>query len=412
MHSEHVLFWASIALLGYTYMGYPALMFVWARLRPRPPRPSTPEPTVTVLVVAHNESTRIAGRLANLLSLDYPRGRLEIVVGSDGSTDGTVEVAREYEDAGVVVVAFPTRRGKSAVLNDLVPKARGEIVVFADARQRFETTALQALVAPFADPRVGAVSGELILTDNADGTAVGEGIRFYWRYEKFIRRSEAGVDSTVSATGAIYAIRRDLFEPLPDETILDDVLIPLRIWARGYRALFEPGARAYDRAAAAAREELTRKVRTIAGQFRLFADERWLLNPFQNRLWLQTVSHIGLRLLVPLFLVTALGANLFMLDDAFYRWALATQLSFYAAALCGFVLRDAKRKIPLLTVPYTVCLLNWATVLAFRRFVTGRQPATWEKAAAMPGRRELENTRPSSRGGMSASGAPRETRSV
>ena len=115
---------------------------------------------------------------------------------------------------------------------------------------------------------------------------------------------------------------------------------------------------------------------------------------------------------MPLFLVTALGANLFMLDDAFYRWALSTQLSFYAAALCGFVLRDAKRKVPLLTVPYTVCLLNWATVLAFRRFVTGRQPATWEKAAAMPGRRELENTRPSSRGGMSASGAPRETRSV
>ena|SRR3989442_1381279 len=382
MLNEHILFWASVVLLGYTYLGYPVLMFAWASLRSRPPRPRGSEPPVTVLVVAHNESTRIRKRLDNLLSLDYPSDKLEIMIGSDGSTDDTVERARRYEDAGVMVVAFPARRGKSAVLNDLVPKARGEIVVFADARQQFETGALRALVAPFADPHVGAVSGELILTDNAQGTAVGEGIGFYWRYEKFIRRNEAGVDSTVGATGAIYAIRRDVFEPLPDETILDDVLIPVRITARGYRVLFEPGARAYDRVAATAQEELTRKVRTITGQFKLFARERWLLNPFQNRLWLQTVSHTGFRLLIPLLLVTALGANTFMLDGLFYCWTLVAQLLFYVAALGGFVVRNAKRKIPLLTVPYTVCLLNWATVLAFLRFVTGRQSVTWEKAAA------------------------------
>jgi len=382
MPSQHVLFWASIVLLGYTYLGYPLLVFAWASLRPRAPRPRGSEPTVTVLVVAHNESIRIAERLDNLLSLDYPRNRLQIVIGSDGSTDGTVEQARAYEGAGVTVVAFQARRGKSAVLNDLVPKARGEIVVFADTRQRFEMGALRALVTPLADPHVGAVSGELILTDNAEGTAVGEGIGFYWRYEKFIRRSEAGVDSTVGATGAIYAIRRDLFEPIPDETILDDVLIPVRIAARGYRVLFEPAARAYDRPAATAQDELTRKVRTIAGKFHLFARERWLLNPFRNRLWLQTVSHIGLRLLIPLLLVTALGANIFMLDEAFYRWTLAAQLLFYAAALAGRVLRNARSKIPLLTVPYTVCLLNWATVLAFLRFVAGRQSVTWEKASA------------------------------
>jgi len=382
MPTQHILFWASVALLGYTYLGYPVLMFALASRGSRPPRGRGPEPTVTVLVVAHNEAARVATRLDNLLSLDYPREQLEIVVGSDGSTDGTVDRAREYEAVGVVVVACPARRGKAAVLNDLVPKARGEVVVFADARQRFETGALRALVAPFADPQVGAVSGELIMTDNAEATAVGKGIGFYWRYEKFIRRNEAGVDSTVGATGAIYAIRRDLFEPIPDDTILDDVLIPVRIAAQGYRVLFEPGARAYDRAAATAQEELRRKVRTIAGKFQLFSRERWLLDPFRNRLWLQTVSHIGFRLLIPASLVTALGANIFMLHGSFYRWTLAAQVLFYTAALGGYACRNARRKIPLLTVPYTVCLLNWATVLAFLRFVSRRQRVTWEKASA------------------------------
>jgi len=357
-------------------------MFVWASLRPRTARPGTAEPTVTVMVVAHNEAARITERVDNLLALDYPRDHLDIVIGSDGSADRTVELARTYKNAGVVVVAFPARRGKAAVLNDLVPRARGEIVVFADARQQFDKGSLRALVAPFADPRVGAVSGELILAENAEGTAVGEGIGFYWRYEKFIRRSEAAVDSTVGATGAIYAIRRDLFEPMPDDTILDDVLIPARITARGYRVLFEPGARAHDRAAGTAQDELRRKVRTIAGRFQIFARERWLLDPLRNRLWFQTVSHPGFRLLIPVFLITAFGANLFMLARALYHWSLAAQLGFYAAAVSGYALRNARRRIPLLTLPYTVCLLNWATVLAFVRFITGRQRVTWEKGAA------------------------------
>lgn len=382
MSSENVLFWLSVLLLGYTYLGYPALMWAWAALRPRPPRRWSVEPTVSLVIVAHNEAMRIKGRLENLLSLDYPRDRLEILLASDGSTDGTAERARAYEQAGVRVIAFATRRGKPVVLNDLVPKAKGEIVVLADARQRFEAGVLRALVGPFADPQVGAVSGELILTHNPEGTAVGEGVGFYWRYEKFIRWNESRMDSTVGATGAIYAIRRDLFEPIPEDTILDDVLIPIRIACRGYRVLFEPNARAYDRAAATTEEEFTRKVRTIAGNFQLFARERWLLNPFRNRLWFQTVAHKGLRLLGPLFLIAAFGANLLLIDRLFYRWALVGQIIFYVAALGGYALRNARRKIPLLVVPYVVCLLNWATVVAFLRFITGHQTVTWEKAPA------------------------------
>lgn len=403
MSSENVLFWLSVLLVGYTYLGYPALMWAWATLRPRPPRRRSVEPTVSLVIVAHNEAARIKGRLENLLSLDYPQDRLEILLASDGSTDGTVEQARMYEQAGVRVIAFKTRRGKPAVLNDLVLRARGEVVVLADARQRFEASVLRALVGPFADPQVGAVSGELILTHNPEGTAVGKGVGFYWRYEKFIRWNESRVDSTVGATGAIYAIRRDLFEPIPKDTILDDVLIPMRIARRGYRVLFEPGARAYDRAAATAREEFMRKVRTIAGNFQLFVRERWLLNPLRNRLWFYTVSHKGLRLLVPLLLVAAFGANLLLLDRLFYRWALVGQVVFYGAALGGYALRDTRRKIPLLSVPYVVCLLSWATVVAFLRFITGRQTVTWERASApLPSLAEGSAAQPSSGGGSIA----------
>lgn len=373
------LFWLCALLLGYVHLGYPALIRAWAGAESRPRRHLGVEPTVCLLLVAYNEADRIAGRVENLLGLDYRREKLEIVLASDGSTDATPEMARAYEPE-VTVIAFETRRGKPTVLNDLVPKLRGEIVVLTDARQRFEASALRMLVEPFADPHVGAVSGELILTGDGGGTRLGEGVGLYWRYEKFIRANESRADSTIGATGAIYAIRRDLFEPIPEDTILDDVLIPVRIARRGYRVLFEPRALAYDRVAAKAGEEFARKVRTIAGNFQLFARERWLLNPFKNRLWLQTVSHKGLRLLNPLLLSGALVINFFILARPFYQWMLGAQLLFYGAALGGYLLRNAGGKSPFLSVPYVLCLLSWATVVAFFRFATGRQRVTWEKA--------------------------------
>jgi len=374
-----LIFWVSVALLAYAYVGYPALVAARARLRPRPPARGG-EPTVSIVIVAHDEATRIGARIQNLLALDYPADRLEIVIASDGSSDGTPERARAWEPEGVTVVAFETRRGKPAVLNDVVPKARGEIVVMGDARQTFDARALRELVTPFGDAGVGAVSGELIL--RADGeTHVGEGVGFYWRYEKFIRRHESRADSTVGATGAIYAIRRALFVPIPPDTILDDVLIPMTIARRGYRVLFEAGARAYDRPAATAREEFRRKVRTIAGTFQLFARGRWLLSPRQNRLWLQTVSHKGLRLLSPLLLLAIAGSNVLLLGHGLYRLSLGAQVVFYAAALLGWLTPNARTRIPFMGVPYVFCLLNWATAVAFVRFLSGRQRVTWDKAA-------------------------------
>jgi len=338
------------------------------------------EPTVSLVIVAQNEATRIERKLENVLALQYPRDLLEILLASDGSTDDTVGRARTYEAAGITLIAFKTHRGKPAVLNDVIPKARGEIVVLADVRQRFEPGALLAIVRPFADPNVGAVSGELCLTDDAGNTAAGEGIQFYWNYEKLIRKSESRVDSTVGATGAIYAIRRELFEPIPEDTLLDDVLIPIRIARRGFRVVFEPAARAHDLAAKPA-QEFTRKVRTIAGNFQLFARERWLLSPFRNRLWFQTLSHKGLRLLGPLFLAVAIASNFLLMNRPFYRWTFVAQIAFYAVALIGYTARSGRNRNPFLGIPYIFCLLNWVTVVAFFRFLTGRQQVTWEKAS-------------------------------
>ena len=374
-----VLFWVSLLTLGYICVGYPVLARVRATMRPRTRLRAPIEPTVTIIVSAHNEGERVERRLRNLLSLDYPADRLQIIFASDGSTDDTLERARAFEPEGVVVAEFTKRRGKPAMVNALVPRATGEIVVFADARQRFDRMALRALVANFADPGVGVVSGHLIMTAGSDAQIGGEGAAMYWQYEKLIRSTESRGGSTVGATGAIYAIRKALFEPIPADTILDDVLIPVRIARKGFQVVFEPAAKAFDVAPPNARGELMRKTRTIGGTFQLFARERWLLNPRLNPLWFETVSHKALRLLMPLLLATLLLSNLMLLDWWPYQLAMAGQAAFYAAALGGCLHREASGPGVILKLPFTMCLLSWATVLGFFRFVTDHQQVTWDR---------------------------------
>ena len=386
---SHLVFWLSILLLGYVYLGYPVVAVLRATFLPKPRRRAAIEPTVSIIVIAHNEGERIAARIENLLALDYPRDRLEIVIGSDGSTDDTVKRARLYGDRGVLVRAFREHRGKPAIVNALVPIVRGEIVIFADARQRFDPGTVRALVANFADAQVGAASGELVLTAEGGTAAAGHGTAFYWRYEKFIRSTEGRVDSTVGATGAIYAIRRELFEVIPEDTLLDDVLIPLRIVRRGYRVVFEPEARAHDTASATARQEFVRKTRTIAGTFQLLSREAWLLNPFSNRLWFETVSHKVLRLALPMLHAALLVSTIALVDAGLFGLMLAVQVTFYAAALVGATQPEARRRSIVFTAPCAMCLLIWATIVGFVRFITHRQQVTWERVSVPATRRDV-----------------------
>lgn len=387
MSLAEFFFWGSAAILAYMYFGYPLLLRIAAARRPPSSRPAAEGalPTITVLVTAYNEASRIDQRLENLLSLDYPADRLEVIVGSDGSLDDTAQLARRWASRGhVVVYTFGVRRGKPAMLNDLVPRAAGSIVVFADARQRFDRGALRALAARFADPRVGAVSGELVLTESGEPSAVGRGVGLYWRYEKHIRHLESRVDSVVGATGAIYAIRRALYAPIPDDTILDDVLIPMEIVRRGHRVVAEPGALAFDRVAADAADEFTRKARTLAGAFQLLTRHRWLLDPRVNRLWAQTLSHKALRLAAPGLLVALLCASVALSETTFYQATAFGQGLFYLAAAVGARGRARGRLWPVVSVPYAFCLLNLATVVGFWRFAVTGQPVTWRRRPGRP----------------------------
>ncbi|HEY7517078.1 MAG TPA: glycosyltransferase family 2 protein [Methylomirabilota bacterium] len=387
-----VLFWTAVGALAYTFAGYPAAVWLLARVRPRPVARAPIEPSVSVLIVAHNEALVIAGRIENCLSLDYPSERLEVVVASDGSTDDTAAIAERYRRAphpgpAVRVMSYARWRGKPSVLNDTIPRCRGDIVVLADARQRYDVDAVRRLVENFADPAVGAASGELCLRNEA-GVAVGEGVGAYWRYEKLIRRAESALDSTVGATGAIYAIRRELFEPIAPDTLLDDVLVPMRIARRGYRVVFDARARASDHTAATARQEYLRKVRTIGGNVQLFTRERWLLLPV-HRLWVQAVSHKVLRLVAPAFMLTALATSAILAPhQPLYLLALALQGIFYAAAAGGALLqRRGGRLARLLAIPYAFCLLNLTTLAAIARSLTGRHSVQWRHAVKRAERR-------------------------
>jgi len=380
MHIEQTIFWVSVFLLGYTYLGYPTLIWLWSRIKLAKEPKAIEQPSVSIVVVAHNEASRIEARIRNLLELDYPADRFEIIIASDASTDDTVAVAMPFQSEQVRVIEFTKRRGKPAVLNDVIPGLKNEITVLMDVRQRIKNDAVKRLVANFSDPDVGAVSGELVFVAGEDSSEVAEGVGFYWRYEKFIRSRESLVDSTVGVTGAIYALRHSLFDPVPADTVLDDVLIPMQVARQGYRVLFDPAAIAYDNVAATADAEFTRKVRTIAGNFQLFFSQPWLLNPFSNRLWFQTVSHKLCRLLGPLCLAAVFLTNVLLIESSIFKLFFGLQILFYLAATMGHVFKGSEKGLAILNIPYAFCLLNWATVMGFSRFVRGSQQVTWDKA--------------------------------
>jgi cellulose synthase/poly-beta-1,6-N-acetylglucosamine synthase-like glycosyltransferase len=329
-----IVFWVSLALLFYVYAGYPLLLLLWRRLAARPVRRAAIEPSVTVIIAAHNERRVIEEKIANCLGLDYPRDRLQIVVALDAPTDGTEEVVWKYAGRTVDSVYYAPHRGKAGALNRALAVADGEILVLADARQRFDRSAVRELVANFDDPSVGAVSGELVLLDEA-GREAGGGVGLYWRYEKRLRALESDIHSTLGVTGAIYAIRRSLFRPIPEETILDDVAIPMAAVLAGKRVLFEPKARAFDRVSATPEIEYGRKVRTLMGNYQLLAMMPALLSPRSNPVFWQFWSHKMGRLLAPHLLIALLVSNLF-LRHGVYLWAMAAQSAWYGLALLGW----------------------------------------------------------------------------
>ena len=371
------MFWASVVLIVYTYAGYPLLIGAAAWLRsiqsqPRP-SPSLPQdlPLVSVCIAVRNEGHRIAAKLANLRSLDYPRDRLDIVISSDGSTDSTSEILRD--EPGVRFVEGP-QGGKVVALTRAVEASRGSIIVFADARQALSSNAIHALVTRLQDEEVGAVSGLLKIV--APQGEESRGADMYWRYESMIRRYEGRYFSLVGASGALYAMRRvDIQMPEPG-TILDDFEIPIQVLRQGRRIVLEDSAVALDTVSAAPGSEAARKIRTLAGNFQSFLHQPWLFSPFGNPVWWQFISHKVLRLVVPYLMLLALAGS-GMSDGWLYRAAFAGQAAFYVAALSGLCWPALRRLRPV-NIASTFVDLNYSAVKGMYYFVSGKSHLTWK----------------------------------
>ena len=378
------IFWFAAVLVGYSYLGYPLWLWLRSRWAPRPVRRSSATPSVSAVMVVRNEEAVIARKLENLLTLDYPQEKLDIVVVSDGSSDRTPAILGEYARGSAVqngpqtrvrIFLKPTSQGKAAGLNDAIKLATGEVLLFTDARQLIESGALRLLVENFADPEVGAASGELMLGDPASGET-GKGMGLYWRIEKKVRELESDAGSVVGATGAIYCARRSLLDPspLPEGTILDDVLLPMQIVRQGSRVIFDSRARAWDSPDLGKSREFARKVRTLSGSYQLLQLAPWLLSS-KNAIRFEFVSHKLSRLAVPFALLALLIASMF-LPQPLYRAALGAQLAFYAlslAAMAGVKIGPLSR---IADPARTVVVLNSAALVAFVNFVTGRK-AVW-----------------------------------
>ncbi|HWX39958.1 MAG TPA: glycosyltransferase family 2 protein [Blastocatellia bacterium] len=372
------LFWFCTIAILYTYVGYPAGIWLLARLRRLKTARAPITPSVSVVLACHNEEANIAARLRNLAESDYPAGLLEIVVVSDGSNDRTVELANNCDLEHVRVVGYARLMGKAAALNIGVKIARGDVIVFADARQRFEPQAIRELVANLADPSVGAVSGQLQL-GGADGSAIGEGAGRYWRYETWIRRSEADFDSCIGAVGAIYAIRRELWRTLPAGVILDDVYTPMQIALAGYRVVYEEKARAYDHVSATAGREFSRKVRTLLGNYQLCQSMPGLLSP-SHRLFVQFFSHKLLRLAAPVLMLVLLASNAVIAassvgapETLVYVAVLIAQIGFYLVVAIGWALSGRNSRLPLVNIAYVFSLMNAAAIVGLLYFIVGKR---------------------------------------
>ncbi len=377
-----ILCWFSLTALAYIYAGYPLLVWALGRFRGHTVQRGPVAASVSVILVIHNEAAQIRRKLDSLLSMHAAEQIVEILVGSDGSTDDSAAIVQSYPDPRVKWVHFQERRGKPSVINELVALASGDIVLLTDVRQDFALDFLTATLPNFADPTVGVVSGELVLKADASTTTAGEGIGLYWRYEKFIREAESRFRGVPGATGACYLIRRERFRPIAPATILDDVAIPLQIVTQGYRCLFERGAVAFDRPSASTGQESIRKRRTIAGAVQLMVlYPQWLL-PWRNPLWFEFLSHKLARLMSPLWLIAALVTAVMLRGQPTYALLLVLQCGGYAAGGIGWLFQRVGMRSKLFGPFLMFLTLNATTVQALWDACRSRYQVTWRKTPA------------------------------
>jgi biofilm PGA synthesis N-glycosyltransferase PgaC len=378
-----LLFWAGFALSAFTYFGYPALIGLLSALFGRAHRPAPPsagyEPSVTMLVPAHNEAVVIGAKIANCLVLDYPKSKLQIRVISDGSVDGTDEIVAAYTAAGIELQRIEPRGGKPNAINRALAHVRGDIVVLSDANTMLQTDALRRLARHFHDLSVGAVTGDVRLESDTVAYGAGEGLLF--RLERFLQKHEGQLWTAIGVDGGLYAVRRSLFRPNRPDTLVDDFVTAMNVAKQGARVVIDPSAVAFEDAVADPAQELRRRIRTCAGGFQSLCEGLGRPTLGQPLLLAAYFFHKGLRWLSPFVLMLMLLGNvLAVLDgDPFYALLLGLHLLFYALAFAGMALQE--RALPtVVCLPYYFALTNLAALRGFLRWARRAQPVTWAQA--------------------------------
>jgi cellulose synthase/poly-beta-1,6-N-acetylglucosamine synthase-like glycosyltransferase len=354
------VFLISLGFCAYTLFGYPLLLALLARRRDRSVRKAPMSPSVSVILPVHNGARWIGAKIESILALDYPPELVEILILSDGSTDGTNEVVRSFTNraANVQLIVLP-HGGKAAALNAGLARATGEVLFLTDVRQQLATDSLRNLVACFADPEVGVASGELVIREGAGAEEASVGL--YWKYEKWIRKQLTRVDSVLGATGCIYAMRRELASSMPEGTLVDDMYLPLGAFFRGYRVILDDSALAFDYPTQLG-SEFRRKVRTLAGVYQIMGQYPALLGA-GNRMRVHFFSHKVARLLMPWAMIAVLVTS-FGLPDPWNLRALAAQAVAYGLALAD-PLFPAGSPLKRITAPFrTFTVLMAASLCA------------------------------------------------
>jgi len=374
------VFWCSIGLILYTYVFYPFYIFILIRFFKKNVGAfyNTNLPTVSIIISAYNEEKILPEKIKNLYAIDYPSDKIEFLFGSDGSDDQTNSILDSVNKPNFKAEIFKNRMGKANVLNHLVQKAQGEIFLFSDANTMFEPSTVKKIVKHFSDSSVGGVCGELILS--TDRKFVGEvGEMSYWKYESWLKKMESDYKTLIGATGAVYAIRKSLFRPLPsNKAVTDDFLIPLEVVRKGYRVLYEPDAKAYEEPLSNVADEFQRKVRIGASNFNGISEFTDLLKPKYGFVAFALWSHKIIRWFVPFLLIIILSSTIILsFQHDFYLLILKIEIVFIVLALFGFLFEVKNKSLGILGFPYYFIAMNLALFVGFIRFLRGSQSPSW-----------------------------------
>ena len=373
-----ICFWTAVCLLAYTAILFPILTILRGVLFRKPYKEADNTPNVTMVVAAYNEEKNIGEKIENILSLDYPKQKLEVLIASDGSTDQTEEIVRSYANQGIKLLALP-RQGKQATLNDAVPFAHGDILVFSDANNAFARDAIRALVRPFGDPHVGGVAGNQTYLTGGKETGTNAECS-YWNFDQMLKHFQSEAGNVTSATGSIYAIWCPLFRKVPPG-VPDDFFISTNVIAQGSRLVYARKAVCYEPVTQSSDKEFKRKVRIITQGLYSVLLMKELLNPLRYGFYaLQLFSHKFLRRLMYIPLMIVLLANPFLWNDGyFYKLTMLAQLGFYGGALLGLLLKGRLHgKLKILTMPFYFCMTYFAAMLATLNLFRGYRISVWE----------------------------------